>query len=215
MSPQSPGSDVRAIAVSRGNDESASFSAPAPAPTPPAAAPSGGASLIPGNSAAAASTPAPKVVDPKPVSRTAGNFPGNVDPADFLPVEEFGKATVTVASAKSPDSTPAAAAPAKRLEIVNDKGLIPGNLQMELGEIVNFLQAVNAEPIKYLNYKIYPGNVPPDAPLGTPASTVLEFAPGNSAPKGGDMKAVKMELAPGNIPPDLGDMIEFLKGNES
>eukprot|EP00892_Ulva_mutabilis_P012504 jgi/Ulvmu1/9626/UM054_0056.1 len=220
LSPQSPGSDVRAIAVAaRGNDESVSFSAPAPAPAAPAATPtSSPGSLIPGNSSATPSAPAPAASPAaKPISRSPGSFPGNVDPADYLPEEDFGKPTVTVASAKPPAAAKSGnqAQQPRRLDIVNEKGLIPGNLSMELGEIVNLLQAVNAEPIKYLNYKVYPGNVPPDAPVGTVASTVLEFSPGNAPPQGGDMKAVKMELAPGNIPPDLGDMIEFLKGNES
>lgn len=221
MSAKSPGSDVRAFAVSsRGNDESVSFSSPAPTPAvapPAAAARPATAGLIPGNSTAAPSAPAPAVAEQaKTVSRPSGSFPGNVDPADFLPEAEFGTPTVTVSSVSSAPAADAKATPkVKKLEIVNDKGLIPGNLQMELGEIVNMLQAVNEEPIKYLNYKIYPGNVPPDAPQGTPASTVLEVSPGNVAPKGVDMKAVKMELAPGNIPPDLGDMLEFLKGNES
>lgn len=218
LSAKSPGSDVRAYAVSsRGNEEAVNFSAPAPAPPAPApsapAARTSNAGLIPGNSSAGVSPPAPSAPAAKTVSRPSGSFPGNVDPADFLPEEDFGKAKVTVASAAAVDAK--SGGEAKKLKIVNDKGLIPGNLQMELGEIVNLLQAVNDEPIKYLNYKIYPGNVPPDAPQGTPVSTVLEFSPGNAAPKGGDMKAVKMELPPGNIPPDLGDMLEFLKGSES
>lgn len=89
---------------------------------------------------------------------------------------------------------------------MNDKGLIPGNLPPELGDILQLVNAVNSSPVKNLDLRVYPGNVPPD---GASTPTVLEFSPGNSEDSGKEVQAVQMQLTPGNVTPELEDMLDF------
>lgn len=176
--------EMRPRSVARGNEDSVSFS------TGTAAVSSGNASL--GLDA--------------PVSAKAltGRFPGNVDPADFLP-DDFEGIVTSVTPLKT--AAMAGAPKAQTINVMNSKGLIPGNLPPELGDILQLVNTVNTTPVKNLDLRVYPGNVPYDSASGP--ATVLEFSPGNSAGKGKDVQAVQMELKPGNVTPELSDMLDF------
>ena len=134
----------------------------------------------------------------------AGRFPGNVDPADFLP-DDFDGIVTSVTPLKTAAMT--GAPKAQTINVMNAKGLIPGNLPPELGDILQLVNAVNTTPVKNLDLRVYPGNVPYDSASGS--ATVLEFTPGNSAGKGKVVQAVQMQLTPGNVTPEVGDMLEF------
>ncbi|NJR43414.1 MAG: hypothetical protein HC767_12890 [Akkermansiaceae bacterium] len=178
--------------VARGNDDAVSFST---------GTVRAGTS---GNSTLGLDAPVSSASTPLRPTTLAGRFPGNVDPADFLPTDEFDGVITNIAPLKSAALT--GATKAKTINVLNDKGLIPGNLPPELGDILQLVNAVNTTPVKNLDLRVYPGNVPPD---GSSTPTVLEFTPGNSAGKGKDVQAVQMQLMPGNVPPGLEDMLDF------
>jgi hypothetical protein len=189
--------EVRSMTVARGNDDSVFSTGPS---TPGNA---------PGNSALSFDAPiaAPLVAKAQPA---AVRFPGNVDPADYLPTEEFANVVTRVGSVEAKLANGGTAKPVT-INVMNNRGLIPGNLPPELGDILQLVNAINAAPVKNLDLRVYPGNVPPDSASGAGTPTVLEFSPGNSADKK-DVKSVQMQLMPGNVPPELGDMLDFLGG---
>lgn len=188
--PLAGGNDVRPLSVARGNDDSVSFS------TGTKAAASGG------NSTLGLDAPVSSAATPLRPTTAAGRFPGNVDPADFLP-DDFNTVTTSVSPLKTAAMT--SATKAKTINVMNEKGLIPGNLPPELGDILQLVNAVNTTPAKTLDLRVYPGNVPYES--NTP--TVLEFSPGNSAGKGESVNSVKMALTPGNVTPGVEDMLDF------
>lgn len=193
LGPRSSGNELRPRTVARGNDESVSFS-------------TGTSRAASGNSTLGLDAPVSGPSTPLRPTTVSGRFPGNVDPADFLPTEEYEGIVTNVTPLKTAAMT--TATKAKTINVMNEKGLIPGNLPPELGDILQLVNAVNTTPVKNLDLRVYPGNVPPDAAsAGTP--TVLEFAPGNSVAKGKDVQAVQMQLMPGNVTPGLEDMLDF------
>lgn len=188
--PLAGGNDVRPLSVARGNDDSVSFS------TGTKASASGG------NSTLGLDAPVSSAATPLRPTTAAGRFPGNVDPADFLP-DDFNTVTTSVSPLKTAAMT--SATKAKTINVMNEKGLIPGNLPPELGDILQLVNAVNTTPAKTLDLRVYPGNVPYES--STP--TVLEFSPGNSVGKGESVNSVKMALTPGNVTPGVEDMLDF------
>lgn len=192
--------------------------APLPAEQQP-----GNAASEPPRGAGAASTSAPSrnagnvppgpPLDAPPARTVAGagagaRFPGNVDPSKHLAAPEFDQVMAEFKARPAAGPPPPGASQPKVISLLNARGLVPGNMPPEMGDIVKAIEAANSQQIRALKVQLIPGNIPPDAPLAARPLGV-EFSPAGGADKKA-VAALTMQLTPGNVPPEIDNVLAFL-----
>jgi hypothetical protein len=147
---------------------------------------------------------------PSPVA-TGAAFPGNVDPSDFLTQPEYDGVVLGVNRHSAGE--PRRSAGANIVTLLNDKGLVPGNLPPEMGDIRNALEAINGHPISSLSVELIPGNIVPDGRgegiKGGGKRVTVEFSPAGM-PDNEPIDSLTMELVPGNVPQEIETMLGYL-----
>jgi hypothetical protein len=142
-------------------------------------------------------------------------FPGNVDPqTQHSP--DFDNVLMEFSQHKAGEVRPGHSKP-KVIQVLNDKGLVPGNVPPEMGDILKVVEAANKQYLRALSVELIPGNIPPDAPFpGAKGKQVLsvEFSPAG-VPDKQAVNALTMQLTPGNIPPEMDTILSFLGASKA